>query len=178
MIRLVKSLLLLSLALLVFNLYSCRKITSSAGVIFGGDTIAAVLPAPLGTVSDFGEILTPEEIRSLDSMIVHYERSRSSKISIVTVDDIYPFDSLAEYADRLHDGWKKDAERDNSVFIFHAVGLEQTYISVGSKLRKKLSDKEIKRIIHQTMEPEFDENARYKDLKKGLQKIIGKMGGR
>lgn len=159
------------LLLIVMN--SCREFTSNAIGLLGSDSTATVIfPAPLGTVSDFEEVLTADQIRSLDSIIVLHEQRTNQRISIVSVKTIKPFETLNDYTINLADSWKKGDERKNSVVISFSEKLDDVQIITGTGLRKRLTEKEAKRLIDNTIKPEFEKGEFYKGLKKGLKKII------
>ncbi|NLO69921.1 MAG: TPM domain-containing protein, partial [Porphyromonadaceae bacterium] len=143
--------------LLIFGLSSCREFTSNAvKLMASGDSATLVFPAPLGSVSDFEKILTTEQIRSLDSIIIQHEQRTDNKISIVIVKSIKPYNSLSEYSSDLLDNWENGENHKQSVLISFSEKMKEAEIITGSSLRKKLSEKESKRIIHKTMEAEFE----------------------
>ncbi|MFV0392200.1 MAG: TPM domain-containing protein [Paludibacteraceae bacterium] len=154
---------------------SCKKVSSTARIFFPQDTTEVIFPAPLGTISDFEEILTPEQIRSLDSLIVTHEYNTKNKISLVTIYSIHPYTTFSEYGIDLHEAWKKNDDKGNSVFILYSKKMGEIYIVAGKNLKKRLTDKDIKRICTKNMEPEFEKGEYYAGLKKGLQKIISEI---
>lgn len=161
------------LIVLLAGVNSCRKFTSNAIGLLGSDSISStVFPAPLGTVSDFEEILTAEQIRSLDSIIILHERRKNNKISIVSVKSIKPYETLNEYSTDLLNSWKQGDDGKHSVAISFSKKLNDIQIITGTGLRKKLTEKESKRIIQNSIQPEFEKGDYYLGLKKGLQKII------
>ncbi len=160
--------------LLGFN--SCHEFTSTAMSLFASDdTTTVVFPAPLGSVSDFEKVLTTEQIRSLDSIIIQHERKTDNKISIVSTKSIKPYQSLDEYSLNLLDSWEKGEDKKNSILITFSEKLNEVYILSGNNLKKRLSEKDSKRIIKKTMQPEFDNGDYYLGLEKGLQKIIAEV---
>ena len=157
----------------LLGINSCRKFTSNAIEFLGSDSISSVIfPAPLGTVSDFEEVLTAEQIRSLDSIIILHERRKNNKISIVSVESIKPYETLNEYSTDLLNNWKQVDDGKHSVAICFSKRLNDIQIITGNGLRKKLTEKESKRIIQNNIQPEFEKGDYYLGLKKGLQKII------
>lgn len=144
-------------------------------IFFPQDTTEVVFPAPLGTVSDFEKILTDDQIRSLDSLIVMHEYKTKNKISIVTVHSIYPYTSLREYGSDLHEAWKKNDDKGKGVFIVYSKNIGEISIIAGKNLKKRLTDKDINRIRTNSIDPELEKGDYYAGLKKGLQKIISEI---
>ena len=53
--------------------------------------------------------------------------------------------------------------------------LDEVQIITGNSLKKKLTEKDSKRIIKKTIHPEFEKGDYYTGLKRGLQKIIAEI---
>ncbi len=172
----IQPLFLSVIIVVLIGLNSCQEFTSTALSLFAStDTTMVVFPAPLGSVSDFEKILTAEQIRSLDSIIIQHERRTDNKISIVSTRSVKPYQSLNEYCTNLLDNWEKGDDKKHSILISFSKRLDEVHIITGSSLKRRLSDKEIKRIIKKSMQPEFEKDDYYSGLKKGLQKIIAEV---
>lgn len=171
-----KPLFLSVITVLLFGLNSCHEFTSTAVSLFASDdTTSVVFPAPLGSVSDFEKVLTADQIRSLDSIIIQHERRTDNKISIVSTKSIKPFQSLNEYSVNLLDSWEKGDDKNHSILINFSEKLDEVQIITGNSLKKKLTEKDSKRIIKKSIHPEFEKGDYYTGLKRGLQKIIAEI---
>ena len=169
----VKSLLFLFLASLLMSFSSCQEITSAAaGLLASNDSSAVVFPVPLGSVSDYEKILTDAQIRELDSLIVLHEMRTKQKINIVTVKSIAPYSNQHDYSVDLLSNWDNGDSKDNSVLIVFSEKRKEVQITTGLDLKRKLTDKECRRIVKKTMLPELEEENYFFGLKKGLKKII------
>ncbi|HHT22774.1 MAG TPA: TPM domain-containing protein [Bacteroidales bacterium] len=161
------------LFILIFSLNSCRDFTNTALNLMGStDTATTIFPAPLGSVSDYEKILTDEQIRSLDSIILQHEKKTKNRISIVSVKSTKPYETLNEYSSELFESWGKNDDGGKNLLIGISEKTNEVEIIVGKGLKKKLSDKESKRIIDKTIQPEIKKGDYYSGLKKGLKKII------
>lgn len=171
-----KSLLLFIVAVCLASLNSCQEFTTAtARLLASTDTAGVVFPAPLGSVSDYGKKLTDEQIHALDSIIVLHEDKSSYKINIVTTKSIKPYTNLHDYGMDLQNNWENGNEKGNSVMIIFSDKLDQAQITTGKNVKKKLTEKECKRIVKKTMIPEFKKGDYFTGLKKGLQKIISEI---
>ena len=158
---------------LLFGFNFCQNFTNTALTLMNSaDTASAVFPAPLGSVSDYEDILTKEQIRSLDSIIIRHENQSKNEISIISVKSTAPYGSLNEYSNAIFESWGKNIDKGNSLLISISENSKEIEIIVGQGLQKKLSEKESRRIIEKTIQAETEKGDYYLGLKKGLQKII------
>lgn len=161
---------------LVISFSSCKDITNTAlNLMSSSDTASVVFPAPLGSVSDYEKILSNQEIRALDSIIMQHERKTDNKISIITVKSIKPYGSLNEYCEQLFNSWENGDNKVKSVLIGLSENSNDVQIIVGGGLKKRLTEKDSKRIIKKSIQPNLEEGDFYKGLEKGLQKIIAEI---
>lgn len=158
--------------LLLFGFISCKDFTNTVSSIVSNDTTFVVFPAPLGSVSDYEDILTDEQIRSLDSIIMQHENRSKNEISIISVKSTAPYHSLNEYSNGLFESWGKNVDKGNSLLISISENSKEVVIIVGHGLQRKLTEKERKRIIEKTIQTEFEKGDYYLGLKNGLKKII------
>lgn len=167
------SLFLVVVFILSFGLSSCHEFTSMASdLLSSDDTSTFIPPAPLGSVSDYERIFTPEQIRELDSLIMLHEKRTNNKISIVTIRSTKPYKTLADYSSDLFKGWEVGGEKENGVLITYSGKLNEVRITTGSGLKKRLTDKESKRIIKKDILPELEKGDSFSGLKAGLKKVI------
>ncbi len=165
--------ILFILAVMLASFGSCRKVTSAAAeFLVSGDTAGFALPAPLGSVSDFEKILTEEQIRKLDSIIVEYETKSDKKINIVTTKSFKPYASLNEYSADLLANWETDDVEKNTVMFVISEKLNEAEIIAGDNLKRKLTEKECKRIVKKSMPGDLKNENDFEVLETGLQKII------
>jgi uncharacterized protein len=130
-------------------------------------------PDYIGYVNDFEGILTQEQIKELNDLIKNHEKETTNEITIVTISTFEPYKTLFDYSLDLANYWeigKKD--KNNGIAIVFGKQIRQIRIQVGYGLENKLKDDEAKRIIDNTIIPEFKNGDYYIGIKKGLLQII------
>lgn len=134
-------------------------------------------PKPVGYVSDFENVFSLPERNLLDSMLTAFEKETTVEIGVVTLHDKYPgianFDSLVT---ALHNEWgvgKK--EKNNGVLLAICLPLRKMRISTGRGIEGALTNEEAKKIIDDTMVPEFRNGAYFEGTRKGLISIMNEL---
>lgn len=130
-------------------------------------------PTYVGYVNDFEEIFTKDQISVLNKIIEKQEKETSNEIVIVSIQSYAPYSALFEYSLELANYWgigKKD--KNNGIAIVFGKQIRQIRIQVGYGLENKLKDEESKKIIDNTIIPEFKKGDFYTGIKNGLVEII------
>lgn len=156
-------LLLFLLTTLTLNLIFCQ----------GDKKINFKFPEPIGYVNDYEKIFSDEQIDSLTSIIKKHQEKTTNQIALVTIDSFAPYKTLFDYSLDLFNTWGIGTkEKNNGVAIVFGKNIRQIRIMVGYGLEKKLKDEEAKRIIDDTIIPEFKKGGFYTGIKKGLLEVI------
>jgi len=129
-------------------------------------------PNPPRLVNDFAKQLNATEIAQLEQKLEAYNDSTSSQIVIVVVPTTgdYP---IADYAFKIGREWgvgQKD--KDNGIVILWASTDRKIYISVGYGMEGAVPDAIAKRIISQTITPDFKNGMFYRGLDRGIDEIF------
>jgi uncharacterized protein len=142
------------------------------------DSFAHAIPKePLGYVSDFATIFTPEQIVFLDSIITEQEKQTSHQIAVVTIKlDAVLIQSQSDF-DRfslaLFKKWGVGHKgKDNGIGLLICPNLRKIRIEVGYGLEAKLTNEEAKNIIDTIIIPEFRKSDYYNGVLKGLMAIF------
>lgn len=133
-------------------------------------------PDRVGYVNDFEGILSPEQVNELNELVANHERETSNELVLVTIGSFEPYPSLFDYSYALANDWgvgKKN--KNNGIAIVFGKQIREIRIQVGYGLENKLNDEEAKRIIEDTIVPEFKKGDYYLGLKKGLAEIINEI---
>jgi len=133
-------------------------------------------PKSVGYVNDFEKIFTKDQINELNGIITKHEKKTTNEIAIVSITSYKPYDTLFDYSLGLANAWgvgKKD--KNNGIVIVFGKQIKQIRIQVGNGLQNKLSDKETKKIIENTIIPEFKKGEFYAGIKNGLIEIINEI---
>ncbi len=111
--------------------------------------------SPARLVNDFAGIFNRMELNKLESMLVAYDDSTSTQITVVTVSSLGGME-IADYANRLFEKWglgQKD--KNNGLLILLAIEEREVRIEVGYGLEDRITDALSRRIIEQDMVPRF-----------------------
>ena len=132
------------------------------------------LPHPVSWVNDLENILTIQEIKSLDSLISEYEKITTNEIAIISIPtsatEKDQFEDLSLHIAKKWGIGKK--EKNNGILIAVSKGHRFIRIQNGLGIEQVLSDSQTKQIIDQIIIPSFKVNEYYKGLFNGIIEII------
>lgn len=158
------SILLITFLICIF---SCKNFsTNFVGFLVDNDSTITSLPAPLGTISDYEKILTVEEIRSLDSIILQFEEKSKININIVTTSSATPLDDLMDYAINLKNNWENNSSEE-MILIIYSEKLKDTQVVANNKLKRKLTKQKCKKINRIALK-EMKKGNNYRAINKAL----------
>lgn len=145
---------------------------------YGQDNIKAEVKFPerLGYVNDFEGIFSQVQINELNDIIANHEKVTTNEIAVVTIGSFEPYPTLFDYSLALANYWgigKKD--KNNGIVIVMGKQIRQIRIQVGYGLENKLKDDEAKRIIDNTIVPQFKKGDYFTGIQKGLAEIINEV---
>jgi uncharacterized protein len=110
---------------------------------------------PARLVNDFAGVLNRMEVNQLESMLVAYNDSTSTQITIVTIQSLDGFE-IADYANRLYEKWGIGQKgTNNGLLILVAVNDREVRMEVGYGLEERITDALARRIIEQDILPQF-----------------------
>lgn len=122
---------------------------------------------------DQENVLTDDEEKELNDIIVNFEKETTNEIAIVTTDNIGEHKKMVFYAVGFGDLFgigKKD--KDNGLIIVISKALRETLIATGKSTENILKDEICKEIVDNQMVQEFKEGNYYQGLKDGLEECI------
>lgn len=133
-------------------------------------------PDPPRLVNDLAGLLSPEQIATMESMLVAFNDSTSNQLAVVILTDLMGYDK-AELAYRIGQEWgvgQKDFNNGIVVLLKPKQGSSRgdVYIATGYGLEGAIPDAMANRIIDQEMIPRFRENDYYGGLMNGLQVLM------
>ena len=130
-------------------------------------------PTYVGYVNDFEGIFTKDQISELKKIIEKQEKETSNEIVIVSIESYAPYKTLFEYSLELANQWKiGKKDKNNGIAIVFGKQIRQIRIQVGYGLENKLKDEVAKKIIDNTIIPEFKKGDYYTGIRNGLIEII------
>lgn len=136
-------------------------------------TVAQDFPSePVGHVNDFADILTQNQVQTLESKLRSYRDSTSNVIAIATVSDLQGL-SREEVANRLFNDWRMwEDDRYNGVLILVAPTEREMQIEVGYGLEGAIPDAMAGRIVSEILRPNFQNNDFYNGLDEATNVLI------
>jgi len=143
-------------------------------------TVSQNLPfpkEPIGRVSDFEKIFTPEQIIYMDSILSDEEKQTSNQVALVTlsldstqINNTVYFNNISL---SLLNTWGVGQKgKNNGIVILIAKNLRKVRIEVGYGLEEKLTNKEAQGIIDSIIIPEFKKEDYYTGTLNALQAIF------
>ena len=164
-------------ALLLLLALSCTQSPKNTAAQVTALDSVRYIPIAKGWINDYVNLFSPEEARSLDSIIAVYEKRSSVEIAVATVDSSMrgPID-FEPYSLLMMRTWgvgKKD--KNNGVLIVIAPDLRRIRIQNGYGIVHFISDEETKEIIDYGFVPYFKRNEFYGGTRNGILAIIKKL---
>lgn len=138
---------------------------------------SSLLPKPIGYLNDFENIFTASEKKSLDSMLVAYEKETMNEIVVLTVDSNYTTPVLLyDYSLAICYKWGLGKrELDNGILICVSKSMRHIQIQNGYGISPILNDIETKRIIDEEIIPFFRDGKFYEGLVHGINVLEEKL---
>ncbi|MFB0908453.1 MAG: TPM domain-containing protein, partial [Spirosomataceae bacterium] len=149
----------------------CWLLLCFAGVALGQDIPDR--PSPPRLVNDFvGNLLSSQQINSLERKLVAYNDSTSTQIVVVIVDSVEPYD-MNTYALELGRKWGVGQKgKNNGIVLLWAPRDRKVYIATGYGMEGALPDAYANRIVDQVIIPRFKEIKYYEGLDAGIDTIM------
>lgn len=122
---------------------------------------------PPRLVNDFANILSQEEEDLLEKKLLWYEDSTGSQVAIVLISSLEGYD-ISDYAARLFNKWKIGTQKDNGLLLIGAMEDRKFRIEVGYGLEPVITDGISKRIINESIKPNFKEGQYYQGLEESI----------
>jgi uncharacterized protein len=138
-------------------------------------------PVPPRLVNDFAEMLTREEVNSLERKLVAFDDTTTTQIAIVTVSSIGVYD-ISDYAQRLAEKWGIGRKGfDNGILILvkpKTAGSDgQIFIAQGYGLEGAIPDITAAEIIDYEILPSFRAGNYYEGLEKATNTLMSLASG-
>ncbi len=135
------------------------------------------IPEPVGFVNDFENLFTKAEIKTLDSLIMDFNKKSSIQIVIITIDTLMiPQNQMNDFTRQAFKEWGLQATGGlNGILISLSRVYKNIRIETGSGVEQVLSDVDKKQIIETAFIPSLSDSKYYKASYDGLTAIINKL---
>lgn len=135
------------------------------------------VPALTGHVIDQTGTLTTEQMATLEQTLVEFEARKGSQLAVLMIASSAP-EAIEPYALRVAELWKLGRKKvDDGAILVIAKDDRATRIEVGYGLEGSLNDATSKRIISDTILPQFKQQDFYGGISAGVGQIIGVIDG-
>ncbi|AXT59246.1 TPM domain-containing protein [Aquimarina sp. AD10] len=133
------------------------------------------LPKLKREVNDYEFVFTPEQLKKLTLIIREFEKETTNQIAVVSIDSIGKHTDFDQFAiDLSNYNGVGQKEKDNGLTIVFSKNLRKIRISTGYGTEKILTDEICKKVIDQTIIPEFKNSEYYNGIEKGITELIAK----
>ena len=130
-----------------------------------------------GFVSDPDDILKPETEQIINVQIDSLWKQNGTEMAVVAIKSI-GFDDIDDFANRLYNRWKIGQEKqDNGVLILLVLDIRRIVIRTGYGVEGVLPDAIAKRIISETIIPEFRKGDYDAGVIAGVNKVVDTVKG-
>ena len=142
------------------------------------------LPEPMKPqrlVNDFTDMFTPEQTRTLEQKLRHFNDTTSTQIAVVTVPTLAGY-TANDYAQRLAEKWGIGQKgKDNGILLLVKPKRQrekgEVAIAVGYGLEGVVPDAIASRIIRNEIIPAFQQGNYYEGVNKGTNVLMKLAGG-
>ncbi|WP_379926679.1 TPM domain-containing protein [Mariniflexile jejuense] len=167
---------------LTFNLLSCKgsaqeNETKKTISEFDFSTIEKFRETKLKgqIINDYDSIFSPSELKELSNIIYDYNIETTRQIVVVTIDSISPYSDIQKFATDLSNYWEiGNAEKNNGLTIVMCNPCRKIGIATGTETELILTNEICKKVIDQTIIPEFKNGNFYVGIKNGVVELIEK----
>lgn len=146
-------------------------------VVVAGAQELQPVPALTARVTDLTATLSAEQKASLDAKLAAFEAGKGAQIAVLLVPTTQP-EAIEQYAIRVAEQWKLGRQGiDDGALLLIAKDDRKLRIEVGYGLEGALNDATAKRIIAETITPQFRERRYYEGIAAGVERLIAVVGG-
>jgi uncharacterized protein len=167
----------MSIALRFIASLLCTCALFCGSVMAQGTAGLVAVPPFKSYVTDLSNALQAPERTQLETRLAAIEQKSGSQVAVLLLPTTQPED-LAAYSIRVADAWKVGRKNvDDGVILVIATQDRKLRIEVGRGLEGALPDVTAKRIIEETITPDFKRGAMYAGIAAGVERIASVIGG-
>jgi uncharacterized protein len=135
-----------------------------SGIVLAQESIPEA-PNPPRLVNDFAQILSPDQLQSLESKLVAFNDSTSVQIAVVIVPTLGGYEK-ADYAQQLGQKWGVGGSKFNNGFVIlikpkNSSEDGEAYIATGYGVEGSVPDATALDVVNNEMIPHFKQNDYY-----------------
>lgn len=157
------------------SLYALSVMFLLASNIAHAELVA--IPELKSRITDLTQTLSSDQQVQLDTKLAAFEQQKGSQIAILILPTTQPED-IAQYSIRVVEKWKIGREKvDDGILVLVAKEDRKVRIEVGYGLEGAIPDLTAKRVINESILPEFKQGNFYGGLDAGIDKLMGLING-
>ncbi|UCE62987.1 MAG: TPM domain-containing protein [Nitrospirota bacterium] len=123
------------------------------------------LPTPLGYVSDYANILSPQWKSQIRSVCKDLETRTGVEMIVVTLPTVEPLTNAQDYASKLYEGWRiGTAQQERGILLLTSMKERQAVVVLGRTLLSVVSPQKLDQISERHLVPMFRTSAYGEDL--------------
>ena len=135
------------------------------------------IPELKSRITDLTQTLSADQQAQLNAKLAAFEQQKGSQIAVLILPTTQPED-IAQFSIRVVEKWKIGREKiDDGILILVAKDDRKIRIEVGYGLEGAIPDLTAKRVINETISPQFKQGNFYGGLDAGVDKLIGLVNG-
>ena len=114
------------------------------------------LPTPLGYVSDYAQILSPQWKSQIRAVCKDLELRTGVEMIVVAMPSVEPLSTASEYASKLYKRWRiGTAQQERGILLFVSIKERQAIVVLGRNLLSVISRDQLNQITEQFFVPMF-----------------------
>ena len=130
------------------------------------------IPTQSGFVTDLAEVLSTDDINSLNEVLSKYQAETSHQIAILVVNSLNG-EPISDYALHVASSWKLGtAELNNGILIVLSIKDHELRIELGKGFENYISDQRAQEIIDNEMAPYLKQRNYGKAITQGVQVLM------
>jgi uncharacterized protein len=135
----------------------CVCVVMAMGSEAWGETAPqADQPTPLGYVSDYAGVLSPEWHQQVRTICQDLENRNGVEMLVVTLESIAPSPHARQYATRLYEAWRiGTAQQERGILLLVAIKERQAVVVVGKSLLPLIPPQQLEEISSSIFQPMF-----------------------
>ncbi|MGB0908790.1 MAG: TPM domain-containing protein [Nitrospirales bacterium] len=114
------------------------------------------LPTPLGYVSDYAEVLSPQWSAQIRAVCKELEQRTGVELIVVTMPTVAPLSTVQEYASTLYEGWRiGTAQQQRGVLLLTSMQENKAVVVLGRSLLSVVNRQQLDDISQEFLVPMF-----------------------
>ncbi len=124
--------------------------------LLAAPTTELELPTPLGYVSDYANILSPQWKSQIRSVCKDLENRTGVEMIVVTLPTVEPLTNARDYASKLYEGWRiGTVQQERGILLLTSMKERQAVVVLGRTLLSVVSPQKLDQISDQHLVPMF-----------------------